>query len=331
MVTRRQSWTQEKVNLLQKMVEQLEPTKKIASLINMSQRAVQSYIRDHESLDPNVPWMPLEENRGKKNKATKEARKDKIVSILDNDCTLTQKQMADELPAELKCSPRSIASILRELGVSRKKLRRVPIERNTPRTINLRKLYAQGVVRKPNSVLYFLDETGFNLHTGPRCGYAFRGLTPTTQQPGNRGPNRSVLACIGIRGLVKWEVKKGAYNGESLAAFLDELCPNLQSNAILIMDNAQCHHAEVVKTTLARHGIAYKFLHPYSPQLNPIEEFFSMLKSNQSKIRPRPRSETTLDESIEKSFEGLENYSMIGFYDHMRSFLPTAIDERQFL
>lgn len=85
MVTRRRSWTQEKVDLLQKMVQENESTKKIANLVDMSQRAVQEYIREHESLDPNFPWKPLQMNRGKQNKATREARSDKLLSIIEKD------------------------------------------------------------------------------------------------------------------------------------------------------------------------------------------------------------------------------------------------------
>lgn len=239
--------------------------------------------------------------------------------------------MADQLPADLKCSARTVAAALKNLGVTRKKLRRVPIERNTASNILSRKLYAQSIVRKPDRNLFFLDETGWNLHNGPRYGYAFKGQTPTVQEPGNRGPNNSLLACIGLDGVRKWELKIGAYNSTALADFLDELCPELPQNAVLIMDNASFHHSEAVKSTLTRHGIVIKYLPAYSPQLNPIEEFFGMLKSRQASIRPRPKTADQLQRSIRSSFEGLDHFDMSGFYSHMRSWVEIALDQRPFL
>ena len=39
------------------------------------------------------------------------------------------------------------------------------------------------------------------------------------------------------------------------------------------------HRSIAVQSILRENGIAFKFLPPYSPKLNPIEEFFSMIKS----------------------------------------------------
>jgi transposase len=39
------------------------------------------------------------------------------------------------------------------------------------------------------------------------------------------------------------------------------------------MDNARFHHSEIVLLKLIELGSVYKFLPPYSPQLNPKEKF----------------------------------------------------------
>ena len=51
------------------------------------------------------------------------------------------------------------------------------------------------------------------------------------------------------------------------------------------MDNAPFHKSTEVKTLLTTNRIVYKYLVPYSPELNPIEECFSMIKSRFTKIR----------------------------------------------
>jgi transposase len=44
------------------------------------------------------------------------------------------------------------------------------------------------------------------------------------------------------------------------------------------MDNASFHHSEGVREMCLRAGVKLVFLPPYSPDLNPIEEFFGDLK-----------------------------------------------------
>ncbi|KAM0678808.1 hypothetical protein BDAP_000593 [Binucleata daphniae] len=46
-----------------------------------------------------------------------------------------------------------------------------------------------------------------------------------------------------------------------------------------IMDNAKIHHATQFKPWVQANNISIRYLPAYSPQLNPIEEFFSCLKS----------------------------------------------------
>jgi transposase len=51
------------------------------------------------------------------------------------------------------------------------------------------------------------------------------------------------------------------------------------------MDSARFHHARDTLAKLDELNIPYLFLRPYSPQLNPIEQFFSMIKSRYNAIR----------------------------------------------
>lgn len=45
------------------------------------------------------------------------------------------------------------------------------------------------------------------------------------------------------------------------------------------MDNAAFHHSERVEQLCSEKGVKLIFLPPYSPDLNPIEEFFAELKA----------------------------------------------------
>ena len=54
---------------------------------------------------------------------------------------------------------------------------------------------------------------------------------------------------------------------------------------VLIMDNAAIHHQEAVLATAARFKAFVIFLAPYSPWLQPVEQFFRWLKILHKKQR----------------------------------------------
>uniref|UniRef100_A0A1X7UEI5 Tc1-like transposase DDE domain-containing protein n=1 Tax=Amphimedon queenslandica TaxID=400682 RepID=A0A1X7UEI5_AMPQE len=57
----------------------------------------------------------------------------------------------------------------------------------------------------------------------------------------------------------------------------------VKAHSIVIIDNASIHHVDEVIDKIESTGAIVKFLPPYSPDLNPIEEAFSKVKANLKK------------------------------------------------
>jgi transposase len=51
-------------------------------------------------------------------------------------------------------------------------------------------------------------------------------------------------------------------------------------NSVLVMDNAKIHHHGNIAAICARAHVLLIYLPPYSPDFNPIEKVFSVLKSH---------------------------------------------------
>ena len=47
-----------------------------------------------------------------------------------------------------------------------------------------------------------------------------------------------------------------------------------EPKSVLVVDNASFHHSDRIAQMCADAGVKLIYLHPYSPDLNPIEEFF---------------------------------------------------------
>jgi transposase len=76
-------------------------------------------------------------------------------------------------------------------------------------------------------------------------------------------------------------VLDGAMNGKVFLAYIQRfLCPTLRKGDIVIADNLSSHKVLGVRQAIEAVGATIIYLPPYSPDLNPIEKFFSKLKTH---------------------------------------------------
>ena len=71
----------------------------------------------------------------------------------------------------------------------------------------------------------------------------------------------------------------GPINGEAFLLYVEKvLVPTLRPGDIVIMDNLGSHKGNAVRRAIRSTGAHLFFLPKYSPDLNPIEQFFAKLK-----------------------------------------------------
>ncbi len=130
----------------------------------------------------------------------------------------------------------------------------------------------------------FVDETAKDSrHACRRYAWAKRGEEALVSLPFVRGERVSVLASFDINGFFAWSMTFGTYTRKSFHnAFYDNILPYLNPwplpRSILILDNAKIHMYAEFEGLVHATGALLFFLPPYSPQLNPIETGFSLLK-----------------------------------------------------
>ncbi len=82
----------------------------------------------------------------------------------------------------------------------------------------------------------------------------------------------------------------GAINGESFLAYVRKvLVPSLRAGDVVIMDNLGSHKSVAVREAIEAAGAELRFLPPYSPDFNPIENAFAKLKALLRKVAARTR------------------------------------------
>ena len=72
----------------------------------------------------------------------------------------------------------------------------------------------------------------------------------------------------------------GPVNGETFLAWVEQLLvPTPRRGDIVVMDNLSSHKVKGIRQAIEAVGATLRYLPPYSPDLNPIEQFFAKLKS----------------------------------------------------
>jgi isftu1 transposase len=68
--------------------------------------------------------------------------------------------------------------------------------------------------------------------------------------------------------------------------FASQLLPSLPPSTTIVMDNASFHRKNQLVSLAQNAGLHLVFLPPYSPELNPIENYWSWLKRYLRKFLP---------------------------------------------
>ena len=125
----------------------------------------------------------------------------------------------------------------------------------------------------------FIDETWAKTNMTRTHGRAPRGQRVIDQQPHGHWHTTTLIAALGIGGVVCSTLVDGPVNGDVFEAFVEQvLAPELWPGDIVVMDNLSSHKRQRTRELIESVGAELRFLPPYSPDLNPIEMVFSKIK-----------------------------------------------------
>lgn len=136
--------------------------------------------------------------------------------------------------------------------------------------------------------MVFIDETWIKTNMARLRGWCRRGLPLNTKLPHGHWKTLTFLAALRCDGLTAPCVIDGPINRLSFEAYVAQvLVPTLKPGDIVIMDNLNSHKGDGVWRMIREAGARLLFLPAYSPDLNPIEQVFSKLKTLLRKVEAR--------------------------------------------
>ena len=125
-----------------------------------------------------------------------------------------------------------------------------------------------------------MDEAGFDAPLFREYGYARVGERILGERTGKRFARTSMIAGLKENRCVAPMEFRGYCDTEVVLSWVKQmLIPALNRGDTVIWDNATFHKSKRLAEAFELAGIGLVFLPPYSPDLNPIEQFWSWLKS----------------------------------------------------
>jgi len=134
----------------------------------------------------------------------------------------------------------------------------------------------------------------------------------------------TVVAALRVDGLTAPAVFDGPIDNPTFLAYVEQvLVPTLHRGDVVVLDNLAVHKQPAVQAAIERVGARLRFLPPYSPDFNPIEQAFAKLKAFLRAARPR-----TFDQVVELVAIALELFSppeCLNFVRHCGYRVPTVL------
>jgi transposase len=110
-----------------------------------------------------------------------------------------------------------------------------------------------------------------------RCPRGERLVSPV---PWGHWKTTTFVGALRRDGLIAPCAFDGPMNGEKFRAWVEQfLVPELKPGDIVILDNLSSHKVAGVRTAIESAKARLLYLPPYSPDLNPIEQWFAKLKA----------------------------------------------------
>ena len=115
----------------------------------------------------------------------------------------------------------------------------------------------------------------------------------------------SLLMAVTNTRVVGWTLVKGSINSFKFSEFMANL--KTDGRDLILLDNASIHKTHAVMDSIMSRGLTPVFLPPYTPEFQPIEHAFSVLKSSFRRNRGSDVECDRENDMIERVTTSLEN------------------------
>jgi transposase len=202
-----------------------------------------------------------------------------------------------------------------------------------------------------NSNCVFIDESAFHINLKRTMAWSKKGTRAEVIQLLTRAKTTTILGAISPYGVVNVKIrvpysaaskKRKAVGGSKMQKSIGTVTGhyfNFIASTIdvmdrheefkghyIIMDNAPIHTSDNIRKFIEGRGYRCVYLPPYSPELNPIEQFWSVVKSKLK--REKLLEAETLNTRITEACQNVFISDLKGFCRYSESKFETCLNKK---
>jgi transposase len=196
---------------------------------------------------------------------------------------ITQLELISKIKTHLgvHVSRKCLSTVIKVIGFSRKRLRKRGFTKETKYNECIKR-FKETLISMNHDSIVSIDEIGFDQRMTPLYGYSLKGTKAIGfTHPTNR-KRKNVIMAIDATGKKYFKIIDGPVNASIFQEFISNIPWSRETT--LIMDNVAFHKSQVVKEKMNQRGFLPLFIPPYSPDCNPIENIFSVVKNRYRKL-----------------------------------------------
>lgn len=280
----------------------------IADMFNITRKTLRSWLKVDAENGEQIP----KSERGHPPCALTEDDFANIYINLKNDPFITCEKMISLLG--LSCCNETMRRAYHKLGFTHKKRTRYASQKLKEENVAKRENFLELRKSFDPEHLVFLDESCIRTNHSPRYGWAYSGERSIGYAP----CSWQAVSVIGaLRLTEKWAptavICEKHVTGDVFKEFMEDvLLPTLKRGDCVVMDNASIHKNSFDNKRFSRKGIRIVYLPPYCPELNPIENMWSKMKSFLRKVGARTKE--TLYNAISEALWEVTTLDRVGWF-----------------
>ncbi|WP_241771255.1 IS630 family transposase [Acidisphaera rubrifaciens] len=205
-----------------------------------------------------------------------------ILAAVDAKKDITLDELSELLAREhgARFAPSTIWRFFARHRISFKKKTAHAAEQNRPDVAKRRQAWFEAQPDLDPEHLVFIDETGASTKMARMRGRAPRGERCRAAVPHGHWKTTTFTGALRLSGMTAPMALDGPMNGAAFLAYVEQvLAPTLRPGDVVVMDNLPAHKRTGVRDAIEAAGARLRFLPPYSPDFNPIENAFAKLKA----------------------------------------------------
>lgn len=160
-----------------------------------------------------------------------------------------------------------------------------------------------------------MDESGISTAMTRLYARSPVGERAHGSSPAGHWTQRTILGGLSLQGLIACMSIEAATDTPVFVAFTRPvLVPALRPGQVVILDNLSPHKADEVRALIEAAGCRLLLLPPYSPDLNPVEQAWSKLKTLLRSAAARTKA--ALEEALTAVIDEITAADAHGYFAH---------------